>query len=322
MTLYGKDSRLVLLISSLLIVVPMVVFPRKLGMDLSTGSFAYSLLEILYYGIVVFILRPQSSLLQILQGAGITFLYRIALGTVFGIMLAVMYNLNFSVSLTLGISRYLPAILLHILAAPFTLRPIYRAMFGDAARERRHYIKKYQPPTASRETTGHAPTAPAEHHRASAVFEHGASEPRSDSSVGHEQNGFDRAVRYLAEHHAVLLAAVVDLEGLTVASFKRGNVDLERWAPLSLLLQKSNEKILKRNREGEIPDRIDMSFASMKLIVVKAGYFNLLVLANREEDDLLGIRIIQATELIKKYTSERYGAAVSYSAEEKYVSNS
>ena len=64
MTISPKDSRLMLLISSILIVVPMVIFPAKLGTELGTGSFIYASIEVIYYGAFFFILRPGSNLFQ------------------------------------------------------------------------------------------------------------------------------------------------------------------------------------------------------------------------------------------------------------------
>jgi hypothetical protein len=316
-----KNWQLILLISSLLIVVPMVVFPRKLGMNLATGSFIYSLFEVFYYGLVLFLFRPRTTLFKLFQGAGLTFLYRILLGTILGVFFWVMYGTSFSISLTLSISRYLPAVLLQIAVAPFAMRSVYLLMLGDDLRRPRNRIKKYEPAPVNRfeETASSRPVHPEP--KSMATFERKIIEPKTEIAPGHEFNGFERAVRYLAEHHAVLLAAVVDNEGLTMASFHRGLFEPDDWAPLSLLFQSANEKILGRNRGGADPDRLDIAFGNNKIVIVKTANFNLLVISNRDEDDLVGIRISQAAEMIKKYTSERYGKLMSSVTEEKYVSN-
>ncbi|MCP4706798.1 MAG: hypothetical protein GY865_19545, partial [candidate division Zixibacteria bacterium] len=142
MTVSPKDSRLMLLISSVLIVIPMVVFPAKLGTELISGSFAYALFEVLYYGVVFFIMRPGSNLFQLFQGAGLTFLCRIVLGTVFGVMLSIMYDVGFTAALTLGVSKYLPGIILHIAFAPIVIKPFYFAILGEASGDELHREKK------------------------------------------------------------------------------------------------------------------------------------------------------------------------------------
>lgn len=320
MAAVSKNSRLVLLISSLLIVVPMVIFRPNSGIDLSTGFSTYAMFEVIFYGVVLFIFRPSTTLLKLLQGAGLTFLYRIVLGTIFGALISVTYGIGFSVSLTLGISRYLPAILLQALAAPFAMKPYYLAMLGEDVRERRHYPRSASAVSQGKEETTRQYISRAEM-KPGVITERRQAEPKAEMVLGHDINGFERAVRYLGEHHAVMIAAVVDMEGLTLASFKRGNIEPDDWIPLSMLFQRSNESILRRNKEGNSPDRLDLSFGSCKLVIVKISNFNLLILSHREEDELLGVRITQAADIIRKYSSERYGNMVPTSPEEKYVSN-
>ena len=103
MTVSPKDSRLILLLSSVLIVIPMVIFPAKLGTELSSGSFTYAIFEIIYYGVIFFIMRPGSSLLQLFQGAGLAFLFRIVIGTIFGVIISIMW---ISPKLPLKTGRY------------------------------------------------------------------------------------------------------------------------------------------------------------------------------------------------------------------------
>lgn len=322
MTIANKDGRLVLLISSLLIVVPMVIFPSKLGMDLAAGSFIYSVVEILYYGVMLFIFRPKTSPAKLLAGSGLTFLYRVALGTLFGVLIAIMYNVGFSAALTLGISRYLPAILIQVLVAPWAMRPIYLSFVGEEPRSARRPTRSYPKPTTEREESSRPHLPPRAEPRPLAGHDRFATDSRPELTLGPDINGFERAVKYLGEHHAVLVATVVDGEGLTMASYKKGELDPGDWAPLSLLFQQSLESILKRNKEGNRPDRIDLAFGTRKLAIMKTSDFNLLVLSNREEDDLLGIRITQAAEIVRKYVSERYGRVKPSAAEEKYVRNS
>lgn len=135
-------------------------------------------------------------------------------------------------------------------------------------------------------------------------------------------DGFQRAVRYLGEHQAVLLATAIDAEGLTLAVFKRGESDPEQWAPYSLLFQQTNEGLLRKTRDENCVDRLDLVFGPNRLVIVKIENYSLLVLCRHEDDELLGIRITQAADIIRKYASERYGHLMPSVTEERYVSNS
>jgi len=323
MDLNGKNMFQVVLFSILLIIVPMFYFPARFGLDLATGSFTYSVVEIIYYGLVFFILRPGASLMQLLQGAGVTFLYRVMIGTVFGCSLWAFYGMEFSVSLALGVSRYLPSILLHIAVAPFLMRPLVMppAVSGPASRRRGR-----SRPTASRSGEANLtaqPFFPSQEPRSASRSGSGTSDsPVSRVSVGPEANGFERAVGYLGEHHAVLLAGVVDHEGLTMACFRRGEIDDELWAAISILFEETNEDVLGRVVAEARLKSLDLTYGTQRLVVARAGWFNLVVVANHEEDELLSIRIKQGAEMIRRYASERYGRLLSAGTEEKYVSDS
>ncbi len=325
MTVSSKDSRLMLLYSSVLIVIPMVIFPAKLGTELISGSFEYALFEVIYYGIVFFVLRPASSLFQLFQGAGLTFLCRIAIGTVFGVMVSIMYDVGLSAALTLGISKYLPAIILHIAFMPMVTKSFHYAILGEASGDELHRDKKrnvvYQSQTSQTSQTGTSQIFVKPESIVPVPTIAAAEKPKAVVLVDKDADGFARAVRYIGEHHSVKLAAVVDFEGLTMSSFSRNNVDVEEWSPLALLFSEANTKILNRLSDVTGPERLDITFGQDKLYALKISEFTLLVLSSREDDDLLGIRLAQASDMISKYVSERYGKLLSASPEEKYVSS-
>lgn len=317
MTVSPKDNRLMLLISSVLIVIPMVIFPAKLGTELSSGSFVYAIFEILYYGVIFFILRPASNLFQLFQGASFTFLCRIVIGSVFGLLVSVMYDVGFTAALTLGVSKYLPAIILHVAFAPIITKPFYYAILGEASGDELYRDKKrrtaFQSPTATSQIIV-KPNAviPRE-----VVIE----EPQATVMVEKGADGFARAVKYIGEHHSVKLATVVDYEGLTMSSFSRNDADVEEWAPLALLFNEANTRVLNRLSDVTGPERLDITFGQDRLYAIKVSQFTLLVLSDREDDDLLGIRLAQGSDIISKYVSERYDKLMSANPEEKYVSS-
>lgn len=330
---FNKDIIQVTLLSVLMIFVPMFYFPARFGLDLVSGSMTtYMMFEIFFYGIIFYAFRPKSSLLQLFAGAGLTFLYRILIGSIFGFLLSVFYNMDLSVCLALGVSRYLPAILLHVAAAPFIMRVFYINIYNQTASKKapgkvdikpvkisvsRGVRPTPQPTDPPQKKTAESTTVPM-----SSASEEKETSMLSSHMVGQGVNGFDRAVSYIGEHHAVMIAAVVDHEGLTMATFKRQGFDVDIWAPYALLIKSSNQDLINRFDDGRSLSEIEMSFGGKRLTITKAGQLSLVVLANREEDDLLNIRIAQGAEIIKKYMSDRYGKLMSESTEEQqYVSD-
>jgi len=330
MNISKKDSQLIILLSGIVIIIPMVVFPARLGMDISTGSFAYAIVEILWYAAVFFVMRSQASILQVFQGAGLTFLYRIVVGTIFGLFISIMYGVNLSAALSLGVSRYFPAILLHIITAPFIMKTVYLAILGEDVGDGRR-PRKYVPRSTEREENQvDQPYFPKKKEEAKASKTGAAgisesarlgAESRPEMVLGQDINGFERAVRYLGELGAVRLAAVVDKEGLSVAIYLHGEIDIEKWTPLAELFKEVNNNVIKRNYESPDLQRIDLYVGSERIFVLEVSGFSVMVISNREEDELLGVRLHQAAEMVRKYISERYGRILSSGPEEKYVSN-
>jgi hypothetical protein len=315
----------VLIFSVIIVFIPLFIFPSKLGLGLASGSYSYSIFEIAFYGVVFYLFRSQSTVLHVLAGAGLTFLYRILIGTLFGLLIAVTYGMDLSISLALGVSKYLPSIILHAVAAPFIMRPFFLAITNrqDDTPDVRLDKRQTSPETKRRDDTRRfiTPVVP-ENSAPERKYKKTESSLGSTSlAVSFDTNGFERAVKYIGEHHAVMVASVVDYEGLTMATFERTAESSEKWAAHSLLFQKINEELLAKNNNEDRISNLDLTFGSSRLTIMKVGIFNLLVLSNNEEDELLRIRITQAAEIIRKYTSERYGRLLSRGTEEQYVSS-
>ncbi|GEM_PF-973295 len=326
MTVSKKDGQLVILLSGVIIIIPMVLFPARLGLDISTGSFSYAIIEILWYAAVFFVMRSNASILQVFQGAGLTFLYRIVIGTIFGLFVAVMYGVNISAALSMGVSRYFPAILLHIIAAPFIAKPFYLAILGETEdnRGRRKYVPRLagvEEKSAEQAVTTISPDELSGGQVSSVQSRNSRPESHPEFVLGHDLNGFERAIRYLGEHSAVKLAAIVDHEGLTVASYHREGMDVEAWAPLAGLFKEYNSNIIKRNNSSPGLQRIDLFIEQERIFILGVAGFNIMAISNREDDDLVGVRLHQAAEMVKKYISERYGRIMPSSPEGKYVSS-
>lgn len=316
MQLSSRIIRQILLLSMLLIIVPMIVFPELLGTSLTRASWVAIGWELVFYGVVAFAFNRKANLWHLLQAGGICLAYRLAVGTLFGLAIAFVYSMNPRVSLTFGLFSYLPGMMAQILATPFILRPLLQHW----PKPERSFTR---PPAEAPKTTTDAgltsivltkekvapveprPFVKKERSKADDVLK-AAVLPDASASIG---NGFDQATSYIGEAGSVLMAAVVDRDGLLLGHFKRGDNDPEDLAPFALLFLNGNRDTLNR-LSLDHPEKINISLKDHKLVLAYADEFALMVLAERQMDDILNIRINQSVEMIKKYMSNRYSSSL------------
>ena len=120
----GRTSLRVLLLSLAGMLLPLIAFPARLGLELARPSLVNLLYEMVFYGLVVFLFYRRDTLLQLISGAAICLVYRLAIGSIFGLIISALYSMDLGISLSLGLSRYLPATLFHMAIAPFVLKPV------------------------------------------------------------------------------------------------------------------------------------------------------------------------------------------------------
>ena len=323
MEMNGRIARQILLFSLLVLIIPMILFPERFGTSLVKASLVYVLFELVYYGVVAFLLNRQANLVQLAQAAGICIVYRFLLGAVLGLFIIIAYPMAFSVALTLSMSSYLPAILLHIVATPFILKPAISDSVFDDRRARRVVMDKsagepkssaaFSPDMRTRRTE----SAPVDRSGARHRQDNGPRQTVAAPAFS-DANGFERAARYIGEDASVELAVVVDPEGLLLSQFSRGDIVAEEWAPFAVVLENGNSAILKRFGFTS-PDKVELVFRERKVIIASDEIFSLLVVSERTQDEVLHIRINQALEIIRKYVAERYSEKLIGNAEKQYV---
>lgn len=285
--------------------------------------------ELVFYCFVLYVMRRESSLIQLIQWASVCLVYRLVLGAAFGMLCSIMYLMDLSVSVTLGMSGYLPGILLHIATAPFVLRtailskPQVALKPADLNAPVQPVVTSLAASKARGFSTGPTPVPIATKSVESAIA--GTKTPiRTYDTVpthsGVELTGFDRAVRYIGEDGSVLMAAVVDHEGLVLGSFHRDEWAAEDWAPYGLLLADVGHSFAARTSWGD-PVKADFYFAEKRVVVAREGFCRLVVFGDRHTDEILNIRINQALEMIRKYVAERYGEMSTANAESVYESS-
>lgn len=325
MEISARIARQTALFSLLLLIAPMVVFPARFGSSVVRASLIYAMYELIFYGLVIWMLNHRASLIQLVQASGVCFVYRLVVGAVFGLFIAIAYSMNVKVSIILGTSGYLPALLLHMIATPFVLRPLWSQMLP---REERRPIRPLQTEPPVEPESGLTSIAVSKERGVSV----GGVEPVKAAKPGTIStgidtfsqipdsggNGFERAVRYIGGDASVQMAAVIDHEGLLLGQFSRNQFECEDWAPYALTLFEVNSRVLTAGRWGR-PEKLRIEMAENRLILVSEQSFTVMVMAEWQADDLLNIRINQGLEIIKKYVAERYGVGLYDNAEKNYV---
>lgn len=328
MEISKKTGQQLLMGTGLLLIIPMFVFPRQFGTELVKPGLMNLGYELVFYGIVLYLYQRQTSLTQLFKAAGLCLVYRLALGLLLGIAISASYSMKFSVSFQLAMSSYLPAILFHIALTPLVMRSAVLPILGvNSIRSRR---RKPGRAAVGQELGGTSVAISVSQgvvmsQPVSATAPKPSREPISrqlspaKGSYG-SANGFERAVRYIGEHGSVYMAAVVDHEGLLLAQFKRGNFLPEDYAPLAQLLNEDNSRLLsRRGFDFSELERIDLGLKDERLVVCKHDFCTLVVIAERQSDDLLNIRINQGMDTIAKYVEERYPQTETSNVENKYV---
>lgn len=340
---YGSREITQLVVFSLVVALgPLLLYPRTLGFELHLGMGLLFLLEAIYFSIVFSILNSGSGLGATVVGTLVAFGYRIALAAFFGLMIYLPGAESFSDGFWLGINGYWPAHLTFAITSPFvTLSFVQwlvdsldtgdstsRPSKGKAPRSERTAHSPIERPGMHSSTPGLKPAHSSSYQSPlssfdvqeqssanAAEFAFGADESRSAHASA---NGFERAVRYLAEDGSVRVASIVDPEGLELASFSRMGFVSSAWSPLALTLFENNSRVFSRHG-CNTPNHIDLVYNDCKIDGRAVGPFYLVVVSERREDDLLGVRLNQACEMMHKFIAARYNPEVIAGLEERHV---
>ncbi|MFH1699985.1 MAG: hypothetical protein ABIE07_05290 [Candidatus Zixiibacteriota bacterium] len=318
-------KNLILLASLILVVIPMVIFPNKLGLPLLSASVLYLFYEMAFYGIVLHFFRRNVSLMTILIGASLTMVFRIGLGAAFGLAIIIMYRLDSSVAFSLGIGKYLPAIILHVVAAPYVLRPAYLYLASSLTPEKMPKKFVFEPHIEAKEVI-----SPEVNESIMKLQKKNFNEIDAEKQAfevtsiphGDGDNQLERAVQYIGESAAVKMSLLIDEEGLTLARFSRCEEDIELWAPAAIVIEKENRRLLNRFSPIGEPSKLDITAHDKRIILRRIERLTLMIMAEENIDETIHIRMAQAADMIKKYINARYSPAMFARVEEQYVSNS
>jgi len=297
--------RQTVLISGVICVLPLILFPATLGLSQFTMHPLLAVVEGLLYFALYIALLSKLSVRQKLVAGGVTVLFRFALGVVLGLLLSIMHGLPLLKAISIGMWSYPPAIFLHICFTPFLLRPLYNRVWERGIR---FSIDGGRQPAPERPTTGFSfSNTPA------------AEPPPTRSRTEAGDLSFDAATAWIGDYSGVRCAALVDEDGLVVSRWERQKYsqDAEYWAAVAVEMTRYHRGW----PAGEPVDlrRLEVETGSGRLTIKQAGPFWVVVLTEVDAGDLVSVRITQAIEMIEKHRNDRYRAVRSAGLEVSHV---
>lgn len=328
MAIFGHQTSRVALGTAIILAVPLIAFPGRIGSELGSAAVWTIALELAYYAATIYLFNRRAVLPLTMMMSGLCLGYRLAAGALFGVIISMIYSLGVMDGIRIGVYGYLPVVIIQVAGTPYVLRA-YLERFSVPrptlkAPKPQPVVREQQQPVSSIAISKEKGIV--SESRQFTAPEPEAKRPATTSDVYaanyNDLNAFDRAVKYLGEHGSVFLALVVDPEGLLLANFKRGSLIPEDWAPLAMVIFEQNRRSLERSRLG-VPEKVDLVFQEKRLVITHEVNYTVLVLAERQADDTLAIRMNQCMEMIRKYYAERYSQKQQeVNAERVHVSHS
>lgn len=297
---YRREMRGVLLISLLVMVLPLVLFPKNLGLTFASSVSLLFALELGWYTLVLFVIFSKAAAPRVFLFALLTLGYRIGLGIGFGILLLVMFSLALSSSVKMGIYQYLPAFLLQALVSPFVLKPFYRFLIEKTQKA------TVTEPSATMSAGRLAERVPPETSLESNQGPEGtASIPKEKETKVAAEEKLENFLHYLREYAGVKAAVLVDHEGLVVGEDSSPDLDPETVATYAKHIKEANDQILDKMGE-KTSERIGIYTADAWICLNQIEDFTLAVVSDRRTDELLSVRIQQSTGMIRRFLCQRY----------------
>jgi predicted regulator of Ras-like GTPase activity (Roadblock/LC7/MglB family) len=113
------------------------------------------------------------------------------------------------------------------------------------------------------------------------------------------------ALDYLTEYSGVRGAAIADNEGLVITKSGLEDFNADLFAATSLVLNSVMDRELVKITDSQL-EFVSIKTAQDWITVARSGRFTLIVAAERRTDDLLGVRISRALEMITAHLKAKY----------------
>ncbi len=304
----SKELRKALVLLFPLAAIPMIFFPADFGLGQASWTGPRLLAaEAVFYFLVFFWSFPEAGFSKKIGFALGTLAYRFLAGTVLGVLLAVTRSLPLSSGLKEGWYLYFPGYLFMAVLAPFLLKNLWGGGLKKPRATRQHEpagrpdAAPFSPPVFRAETARIRPEA--------------SGAPRHDL----REINFDDALSYIGEQKGVLKAYLVDSEGLVMARFESGGVwEEEVWAAWGLVLAEKNKEVVSGVDASEFKS-LELSTASGRIYVQKVLDFYLVAVVEPAADELLNVRLVRASEMIRRHWQEKYEPVLKTNREERHV---
>lgn len=291
-----------------LILLPVLVYPRRFGFPALDLNPAVGLLEWAFYIAVFSIATDRMGISTRVVAAGFTVVTRLLVGTVSGCAVGWAHGLPLGQTVPELMWSYPLALIPQVLIAPIMTSPLWEQLMSarPAPRTPRHATVR------STFTAPAAVTVPPARASASRVAMAGA-------GMTHEPS-FDDAVSYVGEYSGVRLCWIVDSEGLPLAVWQRQQYtgDADFWAPVSVEMMEFHKRRLSTGGDPCHPDRVEICTDRGRLVVEAVRDLWLGVLTEPDTDELINVRITRAREMIDRHLQAESGRLVA-AGEAEYV---
>ena len=305
----SKELRKALILVFPLAAIPMIFYPANLGLNYADWAGPGLLAaEAVFYALVFFWVFPESGMGQKIGFSLGTLAYRLFAGAVLGLFLFISHSVPLVFALREGWYAYFPGFLMMVVIVPFLLK----SLWGSS-------LKKPRPARSYESGTRAELSSPS---IISPRLEAGRARPEP-VPARHDlrEINFDDALAYIGEQKGVQKVYLVDEEGLVLARFESGGTwEEERWAAWGLVLVEKNKELTSRMDHSDF-QALELSTSSGKVYVQKVLEFYLVAVVEPQTDELLNVRLVRASEMIKRHWQEKYEPVLKTSREGHHVSD-
>lgn len=312
-----RDVRQIVLVTLIIAILPMLVYPNSLGLDFNLNLVWYLCLELIYFwAIAAFVFRWKSAMSTV--GAALLYMVgRMLLSTTLVLFLLVLERTTFAAALNHAFGSFRPALLLYSLSAPFLYNSTIKVLFVDSPLKtviRRSITPALHSATPGKITgriTGKIIGRPETAVPASTP-------PRNPGE--YLNRTFDDAVRHIGGYSGVLCAMLIDGEGLPVAGWNRGEYDQEMWGAYAKKITEDLEETNLRAGSSRL-ENLEFTSGEQRFSLVRVADMWLLAIADAASDELEKIRMHQAAEMIVRHCQERFGNIYTTETGRKYAAS-
>jgi hypothetical protein len=276
----------------------MLVYPNTLGLEFNLGMFWYICLELLAFFGIATLLNRQRSRSGNVATAFIYLIGRFILSTILFFFLLIMERASSALATDYAYSDFKPALLLFSLTAPFLFNSTAKGFFPEPVRNKKGKLVRQKESSVNGRPTP-APQIIGQSEVMTAPM------PSQRSGGEYFDRSFSDAVEHIGSYSGVLCAMLIDSEGLPVASWDRGNCDLDMWGGLARKMIDEMDLVNLKAGSGPI-DHVEFISGGKRFYLHKAMDMWLLSIADAASDELEKIRVNQAAEMVQRHCSEKF----------------